>query len=1167
MSLDAFNAALAAFLADYEESARLTLLAEAKTLRVTHPDLFVSLAARQEGPVRQAFCDALQEPVSADELAAFAMLASRHGQVDIVVSSVVSAAQRCRLPVDDDAIRNLVAQAGEYSAEVAVALASERLADASALLLAVAQQNPSWHMRMYAVKALRPDAVRRFTQLLAIAARDSDSDVQREASLLVEFAYPALQGSSDHTLPSLDVPLLRDAAGCSAIRLHAPALHTWITEEYGRRPDQESLAQFGTILSDDARRGTLARAVLVDGEVNTLLGILAGRDGGSRGVLLVGPRGSGKSALIHEVVHRLSATDRHHCTLRITGPDIVAGSQYTGVWEGRVKELAAAAAAPRPVLLVTPSLVDLAVAGRWSKSDNNVAAVLSDHIERGALTMIAECTPEAYRQLMADEPTLLRRFAVVQLDEPSLDRTRRIISHVAAQQETRCSDLVLDRLVELSDEYLVSEAQPGAAVGLLRRVLGEVVDRAPTISDVLVTLSRSTGVPIAYLDDAIPIDRARLRTSLEQSVMGQTEAIDAVLERLALIKAGLTDPGRPFAVLLFVGPTGVGKTALAQAIAAELFGDPGRLIRIDMSEYASYDSFERLLGSTGKQGVLTAPVRAHPFSVVLFDEIEKGHGNVFDLCLQLFDAGRLSEGTGATVDFRRTVIILTSNVGAGVASRTRPVGFGVRDGVEQSSSIAQTDEALSTFFRPEFLNRIDRVVRFVPLDAHVLADIARRELRRVLDRSGLTRRQVTLDIDESLVSLLLQYGYSPAYGARPLKRAIEQRVLQPVAWALAEGRVIPGSTLRLSAQRGQVMVRSIVPEGVDEPTDSAESLDASMSELRDRGAALLDLVDACVEQSEPLRDRLSLAVERSTRPDFYRDVVRARQTLDEIYRLDGVKRTIEEARRDIEELNERLTRTPRDVRDIANHERRVRAAEGRMGHVRVLASCTDVAALTDAYITITRSARQRDDLDGVRSLTRMYRGLAERRGLDCEVVDDRFGGRNDEQTVTLLISGAGAFALLAHEEGEHLFIRGRDGARHAREVVRVAVLPAPMESPSLPDADVTATVRRVPRRAGGVLDAITLEVDLMHRPSMQLLKARCDATREEALKRLVPLLAARVQRAADHAVDEDRRVRRYQIGPRVRVRDLRTGLTTARLDRVLAGEIDEWVGSGPPPST
>jgi ATP-dependent Clp protease ATP-binding subunit ClpC len=1159
MPLDAFTAALDAYDDEPNNAAYAVLAAAARELRIADPDAFVTLIAHDRAIAVRTCCETLEGALSTIEhnavgaaLSSFADHPRPH-----VAHVLLAVAERFKLSISEHTIRAFVDHVDGEVAEGVVKSAASRLPGGLDYLMSVAETHRSWFVRMYAVNEVASAADKFVVRLINVATADSDSDVQRQA------AIAALAGFTASTPAQRQEPpftLIRSAVDSVSLRMHAPPVAAWLRELHALRPNTEELRTFGALISDDARRGALPRAILVDPQIKTLLGILAGRDGASRAVLLVGPRGSGKSALIHELVHRLVASDPHHCTLRITGPDLIAGSQYTGVWEGRIKELAAAASAPRPVLLVTPSLVDLTVAGRWSKSDNNVAAVLADYIERGTVAMIAECTLEAYRQLLSSEPTLLRRFTVVQLEAPSLEYTRRLISHVATSLGSDVSATVLDRLVELSDEYLVTEAQPGAAIGLLRRVLAELIDRTPSTSDVLSILSRSTGVPVAYLDDAVPIDRTRLRTSLEQSVMGQPEAIDAVLERLALIKAGLTDPGRPFAVLLFVGPTGVGKTALAQAIASELFGDPARLVRIDMSEYATYDSFERLLGREGQQGVLTAPIRAKPFSVVLFDEIEKGHGNVFDLCLQLFDAGRLTDGTGATVDFRRTVIILTSNVGAGVVTAARPLGFAARDTSSTPISRVNTDEALGAFFRPEFLNRIDRVVHFVPLDPHVLADIARRELRRVLDRSGLTRRQVTLDIDDSLVSLLLQYGYSPAFGARPLKRAIERRVLQPVAWALAEARVVPGSTLRLAAHGSKVTVKATPPEASDDSTDLAESLDASMQELRDRGHALLGLVDELIERAEPLRDRLSAAVERSSRSDFYRDQRRAVQTLDEIYRLDGVKRTIEQAERDVEELNERLRRSPRDARDVANHERRVRAAEGRMAHVQVLASCNDVAELTDAYVTITRSARQRDDLDGVRSMTRMYRGLADRRGLECEVVDDRFGGRGEEQTITLLVSGAGAHALLKHESGEHLFVRGRDGARSAREQVRVRVLGAPVETPALPDAEVTATVRRVPRRAGGVLETVSLEVDLLHRPSMQLLRARCDATREEALKRLVPLLAARVQWSREAGASEERRVRRYQVGPRVRVKDLRTGLVTARLDRVLAGEIDEWVG-------
>ena len=219
--------------------------------------------------------------------------------------------------------------------------------------------------------------------------------------------------------------------------------------------------------------------------------------------------------------------------------------------------------------------------------------------------------------------------------------------------------------------------------------------------EILETLSTSTGIPADFLDDSVSLDRQKVRQFFETRVMGQPEAVEAVVDLVTLVKAGLNDPNKPFGVFLFVGPTGVGKTELARALAEHLFGDVNRLVRLDMSEYATYEAYERLIGNTARNeaGLLTSTVRERPFAVILFDEIEKAHPNIYNLCLQMFDAGRLTDAMGRTVDFRRTIIILTSNVGSIVQT-------GPALGLAREAPPMPTRETifreLSRWFRPGF---------------------------------------------------------------------------------------------------------------------------------------------------------------------------------------------------------------------------------------------------------------------------------------------------------------------------------------------------------------------------------------------------------------------------------------------------------------------------------
>ncbi|HJT76477.1 MAG TPA: AAA family ATPase, partial [Gemmataceae bacterium] len=676
-------------------------------------------------------------------------------------------------------------------------------------------QDDSWRVRQAIAWTLATAAPRDvLPALVTQLGNDGDSDVQRACAASVEKHLTALGGyPADLSRPPTTVlqEALRRVQGFSSATY--PRLAAWLEERIAREIDVEPLKAFGTVLTAEVEGGRLPRAYGVEKECAAVRAALTGD--APRAAVLLGESGTGKTAVVYELAHRLLADPAgpwHF--LRVLPGEFLSGTTYIGEWETKLRNLLQAVRHPRRVILYIPNLQELTGVGTTSKSDLNVATMLAPYIERGEVTVLGESTPEAFRTGLGAILPLRRLFNTVETSPKNAADTRATLQAVRDEARADAPEAVLDRLMELADYYLSGAAQPGRAVGLLRRVLSATAGRPGPVSerDILATMSSSTGIPVDFLDDAVSLDRPDIRAFFEARVMGQPEAVEAVVDLVTLIKAGLTDPNKPFGVLLFVGPTGVGKTELARALAELLFGDPGRMIRLDMSEYATYDAYERLIGRGTQPGTLTSLVRDRPFSVVLLDEIEKSHFNIFDLCLQVFDAGRLTDAQGRTADFRRTIIIMTSNAGAAI-SRAAPVGFG-REAPPPPDREAVLRE-LGRWFRPEFLNRIDRVVNFRPLAEETAANIARREVARVLERSGITRRKLVVDVDPAVFPLLLREGYSLAFGARPLKRTVERLVLLPVAQTITAGQVPAGSVLRLLARGSRVEVEVARAELLD----------------------------------------------------------------------------------------------------------------------------------------------------------------------------------------------------------------------------------------------------------------------------------------------------------------------------------------------------------------
>ena len=335
---------------------------------------------------------------------------------------------------------------------------------------------------------------------------------------------------------------------------------------------------------------------------------------------------------------------------------------------------------------------------------------------------------------------------------------------------------------------------------------------------------------LAFLDDRARLKRAEVIEAIRKTVSGQDEAVTAMADAVCIAKARLNDPGRALATFLFLGPTGVGKTECAKALCAYLFGDANRLLRFDMNEYLDAASPARLIGTFSEpEGLLTSAIRRQPFSVVLLDEIEKAHPAVFDLLLQVLGEGRLTDSLGRTADFTNSIIIMTSNLGA----RSAKVNFGLRSAPDSQRQAYIT--AAEQFFRPEFFNRIDRLVPFEPLDRAQVARIADRLIHQVLRRDGLVHRQCVLWVDPLALEQIIDQGFHPDLGARALKRTLERQLTQPVAFQLAQAATDAPTVIRVLAGSDGIKVhaaplmfaqrRGLLPAGLD-PDDWEQVLDS-----------------------------------------------------------------------------------------------------------------------------------------------------------------------------------------------------------------------------------------------------------------------------------------------------------------------------------------------------
>ncbi|NNE91736.1 MAG: ATP-dependent Clp protease ATP-binding subunit [Verrucomicrobiales bacterium] len=536
----------------------------------------------------------------------------------------------------------------------------------------------------------------------------------------------------------------------------------------------------------------LNRAILRDSEVEELDRHFRKRGNGlAKPVVLVGPSLVGKSAVIHEYLYRKLNADndtRKRRELWLLSPQrMISGMMYVGQWEERAHSIFKEAGHRKHVLLFN-DLTGLFQAGKSRDSDLTVGNLLKAYLEEESVQVMAEVTPEAWRKLREIDRGFADFFKVIHIREPGEEDTLRVLIRtlqtLEAEQKVRFDPEVLPEVLQLQRRFVRTRAFPGKGVEMLRQLAAHAsatAEKTVSRADVFSNFERKTGISQQFLSGDAPIDPLSIHMDFETRIKGQDRAVEVMTNTVIACAKQMNDPNRPLASLLFLGPTGVGKTESAKALAAHFFGTDERLVRFDMNEFVGGDAVGRLIGTWARpQGLLTGAIRRQPYSVVLLDEIEKAHPAVFDLLLQLLGEGRLTDATGLTADFCNCIVIMTSNLGARAARHQLGFGGGSRD----ESSIYS--DAAEKFFRPELFNRLDHIVPFGELTREHIESLVETLSRKALSRQGITGRRLSLTIDPGVNEKLADLGFKPEYGARALRRAIEHHLVEPLALQLSE---------------------------------------------------------------------------------------------------------------------------------------------------------------------------------------------------------------------------------------------------------------------------------------------------------------------------------------------------------------------------------------------
>ena len=599
---------------------------------------------------------------------------------------------------------------------------------------------------------------------------------------------------------------------------------------------KQAIKQFTRDITAMARAGKLDPIIGREGELQQMKTIMTNRK--KKNPIVLGEPGVGKTALLHGyaqdvVAGNVPGNQVDAQVLELDPAALVAGTKYRGDFEQRLKTILQGVAERNargdrpPIILGIDEAHTLVGLGSTRDGAQDASQFLKTYLQEGNLWTVMFTTEDEYAKHIEPDGALVRRTQTLKVNEPSLDDTIVILDGLKAKfeqhYEAEIPDEIIRDVVRLTDRYVKQRHFPDKAIDALEGAGSAAVRDGKMVVDhqaVVETVARMARLPQSFLGQEDDERYAELDTTLKQDVFGQDQAVNQVAMAMAVAKAGLREPNKPIGSYLFVGPTGVGKTELSRALAKHTAGDADRMVRLDMSEFMEKHSVNRLIGAPpgyvgfDQEGTLTGPVRRTPNTIVLLDEIEKAHPDVLNILLQVMDNGQLTDGHGRVVDFRNTLLVMTSNLGAAeanMAEKKEKIGFGPKEKVDRTAIM---ERAVEGHFTPEFRNRLDAVVPFYSLSKQVMRPILDHNIAR-LEGQLRDNWRVGMELGEEARGKLMDAGFNEEMGARPLKRALRQMVEEPLAlWMLRnkELRNRPGATLMIEDIGTEFRVSMKAPE-------------------------------------------------------------------------------------------------------------------------------------------------------------------------------------------------------------------------------------------------------------------------------------------------------------------------------------------------------------------